>query len=139
VNKKFLLTWLAIFIVWMVGSFIVHGAPLESDYLKVPQLFRTAEESKPYFPLMLLAHILLSGAFVWIYARGIAPRPCLGQGIRFGFAVALLTTAPTYLIYFVVQAMPAMLVAKQIVFDGLLLLVLGAVTAFVYRGQALAQ
>jgi hypothetical protein len=33
--------------------------------------------SKKYFPLMMLAHVILSGAFVWIYARGAEAKPWL--------------------------------------------------------------
>jgi len=57
----------------------------------------------------------------------------LPQGLRFGVAVALLTVVPTYIIYYVVQPMPGGLVAKQIVFDGILLLILASITAFIYR------
>jgi hypothetical protein len=82
---------------------------------------------------MLLAHVILAGAFVWIYARGVEAKPWLGQGLRYGVAIALLTIVPTYLIYYAVQPMPGSTVAKQILFDGVLVLILGAVTAFVYR------
>jgi hypothetical protein len=41
----------------------------------------------------------LSGAFVWICARGVEAKPWLAQGVRFGVAVALLTIVPTYMIY----------------------------------------
>src|SRR5438128_300723 len=59
-----------------------------------------------------------------------------GQGIRFGIAVICLTTVPLYLIYYVVQPMPGATVAKQIVFDGILVLILGAIVAFMYRRPA---
>ena len=59
--------------------------------------------------------------------------PWLGQGLRFGVAVAFLTIVPTYLIYYVVQPMPAALVAKQIVFDGALTLLLGLIAAWFFR------
>jgi hypothetical protein len=48
----------------------------------------------------------------------------------------LLGVIPTYLIYFVVQPMPSALVIKQIVFDGVLTVVLGLVVAWLYRGTA---
>jgi hypothetical protein len=54
----------------------------------VRQLYRGDEEEMKLFPLMILAHVFLSGAFVWIYARGAEARPRLGQGIRFGVALA---------------------------------------------------
>jgi hypothetical protein len=135
-NKKFALAWLAIFVVWMVGSFVVHGVLLHADYARLPSLFRPEADAQQYFPLMILAHVLMSGAFVWIYSRGVEAKPWLGQGIRYGCVIALLTVVPGYTIYYVVQPMPGMHVVKQIVFDGVLLLILGSVAAFFYRSRA---
>ncbi len=137
-NKKFFIAWLVMFIAYMAGGFIVHGTLLKDDYAGLPDLFRSDEEAKPYFHLMLIAHVLLAGAFTWIYARGVENKPWLGQGLRFGLAVALLTCVPYYLIYFTVQPMPSGLAVKQIVFDTILTLILGAVVAFLYRGQGRA-
>ena len=135
-NKRLALAWLVVFIAWFFGSFVVHGVLLHGDYAALPNLFRKEAEAQNFFPLMILAHVFLSGAFVWIYARGVEPKPWLGQGLRFGLAVVFLTTLPLYLIYFVVQPMPGATVVKQIVFDGLLVLILGAVAAFMYRRTA---
>jgi hypothetical protein len=134
-NKKFLIAWAVIFVAWMIGSFTVHGALLSADYAQLPNLFRPEADAQQHFPLMILAHVLLAGAFVWIYSRGAEAKPWLAQGLRFGLAVALLTIVPTYMIYYVVQPMPAVMVAKQIVFDGILLLILGVIVAFLYRSQ----
>jgi hypothetical protein len=132
-DKRFFIAWALVFVVWMAGSFVVHGVLLHGDYAPLPNLFRSEADSQQYFPLMILAHVIMAGAFVWIFARGAEARPWLGQGLRFGLAAALLTVLPTYMIYFVVQPMPAALVVKQIVFDGVLLLILGDVVAFLYR------
>jgi len=85
---------------------------------------------------MILAHVFLSGAFVWIYARGVEAKPWMPQGVRFGVAIALLTVVPTYTIYFVIQPMPGEVVIKQIVCDGILLLILGTIVAWLYRNVA---
>jgi len=132
-KKTFFLGWIAVFVVWMAGGVVVHGMLLRDDYLNLPNLFRPEAEAQKYFPLMILAHVVMAGAFVWIYSRGIEPKPWLAQGIRFGIAVALMAVIPTYTIYYVVQPMPGMLAVKQMVGDGILLLILGAVAAFVYR------
>jgi hypothetical protein len=134
-NKRFAIAWLVIFVVWMAGSFIVHGVLLHDDYIKLPNLFRPEADGPQYFPLMILAHVILAGALAWVYSRGVEAKPWFGQGIRFGFGIALLTVIPTYLIYYVVQPMPGMLVVKQIVFDGVLILVLGAVVAYLCRSE----
>lgn len=132
-TKKFIIAWIVIFIAWMIGSFAVHGVLLHDDYAKLSSLFRSEADAQKYFPLMILAHVILSGALVWIFSRGVEDTPWLPQGLRFGLAIALLTIVPTYIIYYVVQPMPSTVVVRQIVFDGILMLVLGAITAFVYR------
>jgi hypothetical protein len=134
-DKKFFVAWLVIFVLWMVGGFVVHGTLLKQDYLGLPYLFRAEEEAMPYFYLMVIAHVLMSGAFTWIYARGIENKDWLGQGIRYGIAVALLAAVPIYMIYFVVQPTPSNLAIKQSVFDTIVLVILGVVVAFLYRDR----
>jgi hypothetical protein len=135
-NKKFVIAWIVLFVAWFIGSFIVHGVLLHSDYMQLPDLFRAEGVEQKYFPLMILAHVILSGAFVWIYARGVEGKPWMAQGVRFGVAVALLTIVPTYMIYFVVQPMPGAVVVKQIVFDGILMVILGMIVAWLYRNES---
>ena len=91
-GKRFFISWIILFVLWMIGSFVVHGMLLKADYAAMPNLMRTEADSMKYFPLMLLAHVILSGAFAWIYARGVEPKPWLPQGVRFGVAIALLTS-----------------------------------------------
>ena|SRR5687767_12532024 len=135
-NRKLLLAWLIVFIAWMLGSFVVHGTLLHDAYTQLPNLFRPEADSQRLFHLMVLAHLMLAGAFVWIYSRGIESGPWLPQGLRFGLAVAFLTVIPTYIIYYVVQPVPSALAVKQIVFDTILLVLLGALAACFIRGPA---
>src|SRR6202165_2398037 len=132
-NKKLIIAWIVLFIAWFIGSFVVHGLLLYSDYMQLTNLFRAEGDQRRYFPLMILAHVILAGAFVWIYARGVEAKPWLAQGVRFGVVVALLTVVPTYMIYFVVQPMPGEVVIKQILFDGVLMVILGTIVAWLYR------
>jgi hypothetical protein len=132
-NTRFLIAWVVVFVVWMAGSFVAHGVLLNADYAQLPNLYRPQSEAQSYMHFMLLSHLLFAGAFVWIYARGREDKPWLAQGIRFGVAVALLTAIPSYMIYYVVQPLPGMMVIKQTVLESALLLVLGLVTAFLAR------
>jgi hypothetical protein len=135
-DKKFFISWVVIFVVSIVGGFVVHGVLLGADYAALPNLFRPDAEAQNYFPFMLAAHIIMSGAFVWIYARGNENKPWLEQGIRYGVAIMFLTVVPIYMIYYAVQPMPGMHVVKQIIFDGALTLILGVVVAFLNKPQA---
>ena len=132
-NKKFLVAWLVMFVLYMAGGILVHGIILQEDYTATG-LMRPEAEAERLMHLMILAHVLMAGAFVWIYARGVENKPWLGQGLRYGLAVAVLFV-PIYIIYYVVQPVPGALACKQIVLDTILTLILGAVVAFLYRGQ----
>ena len=65
-----------------------------TDY-EATGLMRSAAEQKHFFVWMILAHVFLAGAFTWIYSRGMENRAWLGQGLRFGLAVAFLTASRT--------------------------------------------
>ncbi len=135
-NWKFIIAWIVVFVVWMLGDFLVHGVLLHGDYAQLPNLYRTEHDAQAYFPFMLLAHLIMAGAFVWIFARGVEAKPWVAQGVRFGIAVALLAIVPVYLIYYAVQPLPGALVVRQIEFAGLLTVVLGLIVAWLYRGRA---
>ncbi len=136
-NKKFLIAWLVMFVLYFAFGFIVHGVLLHDDYVATG-IMRPEDQQQGMMGLMVLAHVMLAGAFTCIYARGVENKPWLGQGLRFGLAVAFLAVIPLYLIYYVVQPLPSSLVCKQIVFDTVCTLILGAVVAFLYRGQGRA-
>jgi hypothetical protein len=134
-NKKLIIAWIVLFVAWLMGSFVIHGVLLRPDYMQLTGLFRTDADQQQFVPFMILAHVILSGAFVWIYSRGAEAKPWVSQGLRFGIAVALLTSVPTYMIYYVVQPMPGSVVLKQIIFDSALMVILGMIVAWLYRDK----
>ena len=131
--KKCLIATVAVFIVWMAGGFVIHGMLLHDDYAQVANLFRPEAEAKQYCWLMLVAQAIMASAFVWIYKQGVEDKPWLQQGLRYGLAIALLTTVPLYTMYFVIQPVPGALVVKQIIGDSIFNLIVGAIVAFIYR------
>ena len=133
-NMRFLVSVVVLFIASMVLGIVVHGMLLGADYQKlVPNLFRTEQDAHSHFIWMLVAHVSIAVGFTWIYRAGRNQRPWLGQGLRFGVAVAVLTTIPTYLIYYAVQPMPSDVVVKQVVFDTIAMIVMGVIAAAVNR------
>lgn len=56
------------------------------------------------------------------------------QGLRFGIVIALLAPVPMCTSYYVVQPMPASLVVQQVLADGLLVILLGVIVAFLDNG-----
>jgi membrane protease YdiL (CAAX protease family) len=138
-NMRFLVSVVVLFIVSMVLGFVVHGLLLGGDYQKLtPNLFRTEPDSQAHFAWMLIAHVLMAVGFTWVYRAGRNNRPWLGQGVRFGIAIALLAPIPGYLIYYAVQPMPFDLVVKQVVFDTIAMVVMGISAAAINRDPLVA-
>jgi len=135
-NKKFLITGIACTIVGFVLSFLIHGVFLNEEYMKLVNtgIFRSQDEAHGLFHFMIISNVLIGFAFAWIYMHGIAPGVSwVVQGLRFGLAAACLAAIPMYLIYYV---MPGMLVAKQIVFDTIAMMINGLVAAFINKSTA---
>ncbi len=135
-NKRFFVSWIVAFVVWMIGSFVVHGAWLSDIYATMPNIMRTQEESAALFPLMLFAHIVMAAAFVWIYQRGVEDKPWIPQGVRFGLAVAFLAPIPMFTIYYVVQQTPGGLAIRQAIGDSIVVVIVGLATAYMSRESA---
>jgi len=117
----------------MLLGFAIHATLLGADYAALPSLMRPAAEAEQYMGYMIAAHVLIAIGFTWIYVRGKENRPWLGQGIRFGLAVAVVSTIPMYLIYHAVSPFPLDLVVKQIVYDTIGVVVMGIVVAAINR------
>ena len=133
-SKRFWISVVAMFVMTMLAGFLVHGMLLAPEYAKLTSLFRPETDAARYLPVLLLAHLFLALGFTWIYLRGLERgKPYIGQGVRYGIAVAVLTTVPTYLIYLAVQPMPEAVVMKQILFDTIGLIAMGIVLSWINR------
>ena len=139
-NKKFAISVVVLFVTSMALGFVVHGLLLGPEYAKLTGgLFRAPDDSQKHFHIMLLAHVFIALGWTWVYRQGRENKPWLMQGVRFGIAIAVLCTFPTYLIYYAVQPMPSDLVALQIVYDTIASVIMGIVAAAVNRDPMTAR
>ena len=136
-DKKFWISFIAIFVVAMGIGFVNHGVLLAGDYSALtPEVMRTLEDQESKLMWQIVAHVLLAFGFVWLYREGRTEgRSWIGQGVRFGIAFALAATVPIFLIYHAVAQFPLAVAMKQSVFDGIGVIVLGLVVAFLNRDQ----
>ena len=131
-SRKCIISAVTMFVMALVLSFFVHGVLLFNDYTAAGGMRPPAEANK-LMPYMILAQALFGGAFAWVYVQGKNERPWLGQGFRFGIAIACLTVIPTYLIYHVVTPVPFAIAIKQIVLDTIRVVLMGIVLAWINR------
>lgn len=132
-NRQFAISAAVIFVLAFALSFVVHGFLLFNDYARLPNVMRPIAEANARMPYMVLAQILFALGFTWIYLKGRENKPWLAQGLRYGIAISVLMTIPTYLIYHVVTPIPLDLAIKQIVYDTIVMVILGIVLAWLNR------
>ena len=133
-NKKFVISSLVMAVAALLLGFLVHGMLLQADYARLTGIFRPESDAQGYFGFMLLAHLLIGIGLTWIYRMGHeAGKGVVMQGLRFGAAIAVVSTIPMYLIYYAVQRLPSDLVAQQIVFDTISMLLLGMLVAWLNK------
>ena len=132
---RFWISVVVMFVLCLATGFVVHGMLLHGDYSQLPNLLRTETDAQGYFGWMLLGDLLMGFGLTWIYVKGREPgKPSVSQGLRFGIAIAMLMTVPIYLIYYAVQPWPGAVVVKQIVYDGIGVLIKGVVVALINQG-----
>lgn len=131
---RFFVSGLTMAVASLMFGFIVHAQLLHPDYAALPNVFRSDEEGMNYFHWMVTAHIMIGFALTWIYRQGVQlGGSTLGQGIRFGVAIACLMTIPGYLVYLAVLKIPAGLAHKQMLYDVPFVILLGILVAFLNK------
>ena len=63
-NKKFVISWVAVFVVWMIAGMLVHGIWLGETYAAMTDMMRPEAEQQSLMHFMMIAHVLMAGAFV---------------------------------------------------------------------------
>ncbi len=130
--KRLVLTIIVVFIVACLTGFLIHAVILAPDYMPVKEHYRPEGQEKMLF--INLAYLSFAIGSVWIYAKGVENKPWLAQGIRFGIAMALVLAIPSFLIAYAVQPVPTTLMVKQVLFESADKVLLGIITAALYRG-----
>jgi len=129
--KKLIPTIVVVFIAANIFGFLIHAVLLKADYLPIAGYYRPMGQEKMLF--LVLAYLSFAIGSVWVYAKGVENKSWLGQGIRFGIAMWLILAIPSFFIAYAVQPVPGMLVAKQVLFEGIDKILLGIITAALYR------
>lgn len=130
-GKRFWICGLLMSLATLLLDYLIHGLLLDPDYRALAALYRPKEVAGDYFGWMLVAHGCIGFALTWLYAQGEdRGKPAIGQGLRFGAALSLFSVIPGYLIYYAVQPLPMSLLARQVLFGTLAMLLLGVLVAW---------
>lgn len=129
--KKTVIAVVAGFVLQMGGSYLLHGVLLKSSYADTSVLWRTDDAMAHRFWVMIVAQFIFVLAAVLIYQRGVERKSPVGQGIRYGILLALVSMVPAALINYVTIPVPHTLAFHWILGEGIQCLLLGILTALI--------
>jgi hypothetical protein len=129
--KRLVLTIIVVFVVANFTGFFIHAIWLRQDYMPIAQHYRPEGQEKMLF--IVLAYLSFAIGSVIVYAKGVENKPWLGQGVRFGILMWLVLTVPSFFIAYAVQPVPTILMAKQVLCEGVDKILLGIISAALYR------
>ena len=129
--KRLLLAIVVAFAIVFATDFLIHGLWLSSDYEATKELWRPESEMNTRFHWMLMAQLIGAATFVIIWAKGFAGRD-IATGITFGVLMGLAQQLWA-IIDHVVMPVPGALAAKWVVAGVVQCVLLGIVTALIYK------
>ncbi|HXD23542.1 MAG TPA: hypothetical protein VN613_09310 [Gemmatimonadaceae bacterium] len=132
-SKKMVTAVIVAFVMFSALGYLVHGYLLADAYGRFPNLWRTTADSTKHMPFILLANLVTAVAFVWIYERGRQEKSFLGQGLRYGIAMAALVPAAKFITYYAIQPIPHSIALHQILFDGIATVLTAVVVAWIEK------
>jgi hypothetical protein len=127
--KKTIGAIVASFILLSAGGYLIHNVWLMQDYQQHSDLWRAQNAMQHRLLHIYIANLIFSIAAVLIYGCGVESKPWVGQGIRFGILLALVTVIPNSLVQYVVYPLPHQLVLKWMIGGGLLSIIVGLAIA----------
>ena len=124
------------FFVQLIGLYLIHSMWLAKDYIATASLWVPVETRYARGWATLLGVLIYAIAAVWIYTRGIQAKPWVGQGIRFGIFLALLTVVYDSLAAWNMMLVPTSLIVKWIIGEGLLCIIFSLVIAAICQPKS---
>ncbi len=133
-GKRWIGAGVAAFAVICVLDFITHGKLLMPLYQQTASVWRPPEDAHRMMWLMSVGQLLFGLTFAWIYAQGYeTAKSGLGQGLRYGLAIGLLTSISYVCVWFVVLPIPLALAKGWVAGNLADCLAAGMVVGLTYR------
>ncbi len=138
-SKKFWITFVVVFVVLEITSYIIHGVILDSAYSSEPlsKIFRSKEEMGSMMWVMWLMDLIWSYFFVFFFVKGYENKG-LGEGLRFGLYIAIFWNLVWAYGNYVIFPLPYGIVLQWFIYGLVQILILGAVASLVYKPEAQA-
>jgi hypothetical protein len=121
------------FVMLFAFGWLVHGGLLKSEYAGLASLLRPMDETRSKILYIFGGQICAAAAFTWICLQGRADKPWFMQGVRYGIAIALLSTVLINLIHHATMPLPLDFMLKRMAYDAATVVLMGITVAFINR------
>jgi hypothetical protein len=129
--KKTAVAVVAGFVLQMGGSYLLHSVILMKSYMATSDLWRSEDAMGHRMWIMMVAQFIFVLGAVLVYQRGVERKSPVGQGIRYGILLAMVSIIPDALINYVTIPVPHTIAFHWIIGEGVQCLLLGLLIAFI--------
>jgi len=139
-TKKFVLAFILVFILVEVTNYIVHVVILGPVYAseEIKAVFRPAEEMSGMMWIMWVIDLIWCFFFVFFFVKGYENKG-IAEGLRFGLYIALFFNLVGAYGQYIVYPIPYYLALQWFLYGLVQMLIIGVVTALVYKNKAAAD
>ena len=128
--QKFFITFIVLYIVTSVLSFLIHGLWLSSQYEQLAGVWRG--DMDKFMWVQYVTGAFYCFFFVFIFARGQENKGIM-EGIRYGLIMWGFYTIPTVYNQFMIYPLPYNLIMEWLFSDLVVVVILGILTAVLYK------
>jgi len=132
-NKKLIIGFIAVFVVFMILDYLIHNVLLTSLYEETQQLWRPEGEMKTW--IFFVTGLFFAFFFTLIFSKGYEARGIM-EGVRYGFYVALMVQLPAAYVTYAVMDIPYALALQWFLYGTVQYILLGILLALVFGGKA---
>lgn len=134
--KRGMLAVVAVFIVWAILDFVIHGLFLQSTYEATASLWRPMDEMN--MGLMYSVTLAFAACFVAIYGCLVSPKS-LGSGVKYGALFGLAIGIPAGFGTYTYMPIPASLAWSWLFGSLIEAIVAGAIVGAILKPSAVTD
>lgn len=131
-TKKLIIAVVVVFVLLVATNYLIHSVILASTYEGLTTVFRSKTEMDNLMWRMFIANLIWSFFFVFIFTKGYQNKGLM-EGVRYGVYIALFMSFAAAVAQNVVYPIPGMLALKWFIFGVIQNVILGIVTAWLYK------